>query len=159
VVFFSPSRQMPGPYIIGPWLLPNMVTGSQMGDGSLTPSSFWIVCQQDETLISQTAMYITKICSFITSTLMMETEELYKILDFNSTLTRLMAWEDFSTFIHQESFKSYITICYIIKVKLSRLPYFLDNWLTDGDEVVKLTRQLAALYPPGRFLVPISARG
>jgi hypothetical protein len=29
----------------------------------------------------------------------------------------------------------------------SRIPYFLDNWLTDGGEVANLTRQSAALYP------------
>jgi hypothetical protein len=39
----------------------------------------------------------------------------------------------------------------------SRLPHFLDNWLTDGDEVVSLTCQLP--LPPGRFLVHISVRG
>jgi hypothetical protein len=39
----------------------------------------------------------------------------------------------------------------------SKLPHFLDNQLTDGGEVVSLTRQL--LFPPGRFLVLISVRG
>jgi hypothetical protein len=29
----------------------------------------------------------------------------------------------------------------------SRLPHFLDNWLTDGGEVVSLRRRPAALYP------------
>jgi hypothetical protein len=29
----------------------------------------------------------------------------------------------------------------------SRLPHFLDKWLTDGGEVVSLTRRSAALYP------------
>jgi hypothetical protein len=38
----------------------------------------------------------------------------------------------------------------------SRLPHFLDNQLTDGSVVVRL--MLAALYPPGRFLLPISVR-
>jgi hypothetical protein len=41
----------------------------------------------------------------------------------------------------------------------SRLPHFLDNRLTDGGEVVSLTRQLAALYSPGRSLVLIPDRG
>jgi hypothetical protein len=41
----------------------------------------------------------------------------------------------------------------------SRLPHFLDNRLTDGGEVVSLTRWRAALYRPGRFLVLISVRG
>jgi hypothetical protein len=40
-----------------------------------------------------------------------------------------------------------------------RLTHFLDNRLTDGGEVVSLTRQQAALYTPGRFLVLISVRG
>jgi hypothetical protein len=40
----------------------------------------------------------------------------------------------------------------------SRLPHFLDSRLTDGGEVVSVTR-LAAFYPPGRFLVLISVRG
>jgi hypothetical protein len=43
--------------------------------------------------------------------------------------------------------------------KTSRLSHFLDNRLTDGGEVVSLTRRPAALYSPGRFLVPISVRG
>jgi hypothetical protein len=37
----------------------------------------------------------------------------------------------------------------------SRLQYFLDNRLTDGDKFVNLTRRL----PPGRFLVLISVGG
>jgi hypothetical protein len=32
-------------------------------------------------------------------------------------------------------------------VETSRLPHFLDNRLTDGGEVVSLTRRPAALYP------------
>jgi hypothetical protein len=39
----------------------------------------------------------------------------------------------------------------------SRLPHFLDNRITDGGEVVSLTRHCA--LPPGRFLVLISVRG
>jgi hypothetical protein len=39
----------------------------------------------------------------------------------------------------------------------SRLPHFLDNRLTDGSEVVSLSR-LPPL-PPGRFLLLISVRG
>jgi hypothetical protein len=39
----------------------------------------------------------------------------------------------------------------------SRLPYFLDNRLTDGDEVVSLTRR-PPFTPTGRFLVLISVR-
>jgi hypothetical protein len=31
----------------------------------------------------------------------------------------------------------------------SRLPYFLDNRLTDGGEDVSLTHRLVTLYPPG----------
>jgi hypothetical protein len=38
-----------------------------------------------------------------------------------------------------------------------RLPHFLDNRLTDGGEVVTLTR--CRPLPPGRFLVLISDRG
>jgi hypothetical protein len=38
----------------------------------------------------------------------METEEISKTLVFNSPLTWLIAEEDFSTFIHGESFKSCI---------------------------------------------------
>jgi hypothetical protein len=37
----------------------------------------------------------------------------------------------------------------------SRFPHFLDNRLTDGCQPYKL----AALYPPGGFLVLISVRG
>jgi hypothetical protein len=40
----------------------------------------------------------------------------------------------------------------------SRLPHFLDNRLTDGGEVVSLTRR-PPFTPPGRFLVLISVRG
>jgi hypothetical protein len=39
----------------------------------------------------------------------------------------------------------------------SRLPYFLDNRLTDGGEVVILTRQQRLI--PGSLLVHISVRG
>jgi hypothetical protein len=38
-----------------------------------------------------------------------------------------------------------------------RLPHFLENRLTDGGEVVSLTRR--PLFTPGRFLVLISVRG
>jgi hypothetical protein len=41
----------------------------------------------------------------------------------------------------------------------SRLPHFRENLLTDGGEVVNLTRRPAALYPPGRFVVLIFVRG
>jgi hypothetical protein len=41
--------------------------------------------------------------------------------------------------------------------KTLRFPHFLDNRLTDGGEVVK-PYALPAFYPPGRFLVLISAR-
>jgi hypothetical protein len=40
----------------------------------------------------------------------------------------------------------------------SRLPHFLDNRLTDGGEVVSLTRR-PPFTPRGRFLVLISVRG
>jgi hypothetical protein len=33
----------------------------------------------------------------------------------------------------------------------SRLPHFLDSRLRDGGEVVRLTRQLTALYPPRKI--------
>jgi hypothetical protein len=36
--------------------------------------------------------------------------------------------------------------------------HFLDSWLTDGGEVLSLTRRPAVLYSPGRFLVLISVR-
>jgi hypothetical protein len=39
----------------------------------------------------------------------------------------------------------------------SRLPHFLDNWLTDGSEVVSLSTSRP--LRPGRFLVLISVRG
>jgi hypothetical protein len=39
----------------------------------------------------------------------------------------------------------------------SRLPHFLDNWLTDGGKVVSLTR--CCPLPPGRFLILMSVRG
>jgi hypothetical protein len=42
-------------------------------------------------------------------------------------------------------------------LETSRFPHFLDNQLRDVAEVVRLTRQSGALYPPGRFLV-ISVR-
>jgi hypothetical protein len=38
-------------------------------------------------------------------------------------------------------------------------PTFLDNRLTDGGEVVSLTRRPTVLYPPGSVLVLISVRG
>jgi hypothetical protein len=38
------------------------------------------------------------------------------------------------------------------------VPHYLDNRLTDGGEVVSLTRRLPFI-PPGRFLVLISDRG
>jgi hypothetical protein len=41
----------------------------------------------------------------------------------------------------------------------SRLPHFLEKRFLDGGKVVSLTRRPAALYPPGKFLVPISVRG
>jgi hypothetical protein len=31
--------------------------------------------------------------------------------------------------------------------EMSRLPHYLESWLTDDDEVVSLTRRLAVLYP------------
>jgi hypothetical protein len=37
------------------------------------------------------------------------------------------------------------------------LPHILDRRLTDGGEIVK-PYALATLYPPGRFLVLISAK-
>jgi hypothetical protein len=40
----------------------------------------------------------------------------------------------------------------------SGLPHILDNRLTDGGEVVSLTRR-RPIYAPGRFLVLISVRG
>jgi hypothetical protein len=42
---------------------------------------------------------------------------------------------------------------------MSRLPDFLHNRLTDGGEVVSLTRRPAAHYPSEIFLVLISVRG
>jgi hypothetical protein len=39
----------------------------------------------------------------------------------------------------------------------SRLPYFLDNRITYGGEVVNLTR--LPPFNPGRFMVLISVRG
>jgi hypothetical protein len=35
----------------------------------------------------------------------------------------------------------------------SRQPHFLENWLTDGDEVVSFTRR-PPFTPAGRFLLP-----
>jgi hypothetical protein len=42
---------------------------------------------------------------------------------------------------------------------MSRIPYFLDNRLTDGGEVVSLMARKVALYPQKYFLVLISVRG
>jgi hypothetical protein len=39
---------------------------------------------------------------------------------------------------------------------MSKLPHFLDNWLTDGSEVVSLTHRPP--FTPGRSLVLISVR-
>jgi hypothetical protein len=47
--------------------------------------------------------------SFATTTLMMETEEISEALVFSSTLTRLIARENFTALIRRESFKSYIS--------------------------------------------------
>jgi hypothetical protein len=41
----------------------------------------------------------------------------------------------------------------------SRLPHILDNRLTNGDELVSLTRRPATIYPPRIFLPLISVRG
>jgi hypothetical protein len=57
---------------------------------------------------------------------------------------------------HRKTFKYKVKICKAIPVtgrggplgcNTSRLPHFLDNRLTDGGEVVSLTRRPAALYP------------
>jgi hypothetical protein len=40
---------------------------------------------------------------------------------------------------------------------MSRLPHFLDSWLTDGGKVVRILHWLSLL--PGRFLELISVRG
>jgi hypothetical protein len=42
--------------------------------------------------------------------------------------------------------------------EMSRLPYILDNRLTEGNEVVSLTRR-PPFTPTGRFLALISVRG
>jgi hypothetical protein len=47
--------------------------------------------------------------SFTTSVLMMETEEISEMLVFSWTLSQLIAWEEFSTFIHHETFEPYTT--------------------------------------------------
>jgi hypothetical protein len=39
---------------------------------------------------------------------------------------------------------------------LSRIPHLLDNWLSDGDNVVSITRRLS--FTLGRFFVTISVR-
>jgi hypothetical protein len=75
---------------------------------TLTLPSCWIVCQQDEVLICQTGMYISNARSFTTLTLIMEMEEISETLVCNSTLTWLIAQEDFSTFICRKRFKYYI---------------------------------------------------
>jgi hypothetical protein len=41
----------------------------------------------------------------------------------------------------------------------SRLPHVLDNWLTDGGEVLSLKRGPPFTPPPGRVLVLIYVRG
>jgi hypothetical protein len=50
---------------------------------------------------------------------MMGKEEIFEMLVFNSTLTRLIAQEGFSTFIHQESliYSSYFILPHCISVK------------------------------------------
>jgi hypothetical protein len=47
-------------------------------------------------------------------TLMMETEQVSKTLFFDSKLTRLIAREDFITFMRCESFKSYTGVPFLI---------------------------------------------
>jgi hypothetical protein len=64
--------------------------------------------QHGEASIWQTGINISEIWPFTTLTLVMETVKISEMLVFSSTLTRLTAWEDFGTFIHLESFKSYI---------------------------------------------------
>jgi hypothetical protein len=44
------------------------------------------------------------------------------------------------------------------RVETLRMPHFLDNWLSDGGEVVSLTSR-PPFTPPGRFLILISVRG
>jgi hypothetical protein len=43
--------------------------------------------------------------------------------------------------------------------EMSRLPYFLDNWFTDGGEVVSLYSPACHPLPPERFLGLIFVRG
>jgi hypothetical protein len=50
---------------------------------------------------------ISDIRSSTTLTLMIENEEIFEMLVFSSTLTQLIAQENFSAFIQHESFKSY----------------------------------------------------
>jgi hypothetical protein len=71
------------------------------------------------TVISQTGINISHIWSFATSNLMMETEEMSETLVFSSTLSRLIAREDFSSFIRRESFKSYVMVKMIIQFPTS----------------------------------------
>jgi hypothetical protein len=85
---------------------------------------------------------INRLTKFVskTSTLMIETEEIPETFVFNSTLTRLIAGEDFSTFIRGESFKSYITKFYIIitNSKLVRSTLFrLMNIILNKSSVCK----------------------
>jgi hypothetical protein len=53
-----------------------------------------------------------------TSTLMMETEKIRETLVSNSTLTWLIALEDFSICIRRESFKSYILRVTLNEIKM-----------------------------------------
>lgn len=76
---------------------------------SLTLPSYCIINQQEEALIWQTCINISDIWSFTTQTLMMETEVISETLVFSLTLTQLIAWENFSTFIRHENFKSHHT--------------------------------------------------
>jgi hypothetical protein len=59
-----------------------------------------------------------QLCQCSTKTLMMETEEISETLVFSSTLTWLIARENFSPFIHRESLKSYIRPRLTMKMSL-----------------------------------------